>query len=225
MAKSHPKPNNNTNSTKNQIPVEATQSDRLFSSIFRKYVVAVVLGIGLAAVSAYFFNRWMTVATVNGTAITRSEYTRELEKMSGKQVLDGLITKNIILQEAEARNISVSKEEVETELKKLEEQLKSQGQSLDQILALQGGTRENIREQISLSKTLEKLVGNDVPVSTEEVATFIEQNPTLAADKNANLDQLRAQATEQLKKQKIDQKIQQLIQDLRQKANIRYFNE
>lgn len=192
-------------------------------AIPRQYVIAAAIVILVLAVGGYFFGKWYTVAKVNGEVISRSEYTKELEKAAGKQVLDSLTTKKIITQEAKKRNIVVSDKDIEGEMKKIENQLKSQGQSLDQVLAFQGQTRESLKEQIVLQKTVEKMVG-PVTVSDEEITKFIEENKDLAAQ-NTDLDSLKKQAKDRLTQQKTDAKIQQLIQDLRKKAKIELFND
>ncbi len=193
------------------------------SEVPRKYVIAGAITIVALALGGYMLSKWMIVAKVNGEAITRTEYTKELEKTAGKQVLEGLTTKKIIEQEAKTKNVSVSNEEIDAEIKKIEQQLTSQGQSLDQILAFQGLTKEGLREQIVVQKTVEKLVG-DVKVATEEIDQYIEQNQELAGE-NTDLTTLRATAEADLKQQKTDQQIQTLLQDLRKKATIEYFTE
>jgi len=193
------------------------------SEVPRKYIVAGAVAIVALTLGGYMLSKWMIVAKVNGDTITRTEYTAELEKTAGKQVLEGLTTKKIIEQEAKSKGITVSDEEIDAEIKKIEQQLTSQGQSLDQILALQGLTKEGLRDQIIVQKTVEKLVG-DVQIATQEIDAYIEQNQELAGE-NTDLKTLRATAEADLKQQKTDQSIQKLLQDLRKKATIEYYTE
>ena len=202
---------------------ESSTTSQREIAIPRQYVIAAVVVIAVLAIGGFMFGKWFTVAKVNGEAISRSEYTKELEKAAGKQVLDSLTTKKIIMQEAKKKNIVVSDKDVEAELKKIEAQLKGQGQSLDQVLAFQGQTRDSLKEQIVLQKTVEKMVG-PVTVSDEEVDKFIEENKDLAGQ-NTDLETVKKQAKERLSQQKTDAKIQALIQDLRKKAKIEMFNE
>lgn len=192
-------------------------------AIPRNYLIAAVIVIAALALGGFWFGKWYTVAKVNGEVISRSEYTKELEKAAGKQVLDGLTTKKIIMQEAKKKNIAINNKDVEAELKKIEAQLKTQGQSLDQVLAFQGQTRDSLKEQIVLQKTVEKMVGS-VAVTDAEVDKYIEENQDLAGQ-NTDLNTLKAQAKERLTQQKTDAKIQQLIQDLRKKAKIEIMAE
>ena len=102
----------------------------------------------------------LVVATVNGQPIFRLTLIREMEKNSGKQVLEGLIGKTLILQEAKKQNVSIGQEEINQEMAKIEENFKNQGQDLNQLLAFQGMTRADLEEQIQLQKTAEKLAGS-----------------------------------------------------------------
>ncbi|MGB9706823.1 MAG: SurA N-terminal domain-containing protein [Microgenomates group bacterium] len=107
--------------------------------------------------SGYLLKNELVVATVNGQPISRFTLIRELEKNSGKQALESLIGKTLILQEAKRQNVSVGQQEIDQEMKKLEENFKSQGQDLEQLLAFQGMTKASLEEQIRLQKTAEKL--------------------------------------------------------------------
>jgi parvulin-like peptidyl-prolyl isomerase len=102
----------------------------------------------------------LVVATVNGQPISRLSLIREMEKSSGKQVLEGLIGKTLILQEAKKQNVFVGKEDVDQEIAKIEENFKNQGQDLNQLLAFQGMTRADLEKQIQLQKMAERLAGS-----------------------------------------------------------------
>lgn len=220
---SKPTKSTSTSSEKSEKKTESGTVQQRELAIPKNYLIAGVVVVAVLALGGFWFGKWYTVAKVNGEVISRSEYTKELEKAAGKQVLDGLTTKKIIMQEAKAKNIVVSNNDVDAELKKIEAQLKAQGQSLDQVLAFQGQTRDSLKEQIVLQKTVEKMVGT-VAVTDAEVDKYIEENQDLAGE-NTDLNTLKAQAKERLTQQKTDAKIQQLIQDLRKKAKIEIMAE
>lgn len=186
----------------------------------RPYVLAITLLalVGLAYLISNAVN-WFVVARVNGKVINRAEYVAELERASGQQVLEGLVTQELIRQEAEERNIAVTDEEIDAELASLEAQLQQQGQTLDQFLTLQNISREEAREQVRLQKMLEKMVDANQPVATEEVDAFIEQNEQFASE-DVDLETLRQQATDQIRQQKVSQQINQLLQQLRQSSDV-----
>ncbi len=186
----------------------------------KSYVIAALLLLALAGL-LYFYRSLFIVATVNGQPINRLAYIQELERMSGQQALNALVTKNLILQEAGKKDVSVTDEEVDTEISKIDENLKSQGQNLDSVLTLQGLTREALREQIYLQKLIEKMVGDSVKVSDEEVTTYIENNQETLPEGQTEEDQQVA-VREQLRQQKLNEKVQTWLQELQQNAKINY---
>ncbi len=195
--------------------------DLLREKSFRKKLVFVLSAIVLAGL-VYYFKGLFVAATVNGEIITRLSLVKEIEKQAGQQILDGLVTKMIILQEAKKQNIFVSDGEVEAEIQKIEESLKSQNQNLDDVLVMEGLTREELRERIRLQKIIEVLAGKDIQITDEEVNQYFEENKSFypdASDETETKEQIR----EQLRQQKISQNFQTLLKSLRDAAKINYF--
>lgn len=186
----------------------------------RAYVIGAVVVIALAGL-LFYYRSLFVVATVNGQPISRLSYIQELERMSGQQAMNALVTKNLILQEAGERNVKVNDEEVDTEIKKIDENLKGQGQNLDSVLTLQGLTREALREQIYLQKLIEKMVGDSVKVTDEEVTTYIENNQETLPEGQSEEEQQVA-VREQLRQQKLNEQVQTWLQELQQNAKINY---
>src|SRR3989344_828144 len=139
-------------------------------------------------------------ASVNGKQINRIELIRELEKKEGKRALENLISEELILQEAEKRNISVTDEEVDREIETIEKTIKDQGQNLDDLLTLQGLTKQQLKDERRILITLKKLVGK-VEVIDKEVEDYIEKNKeSIPAD--ANMDEIKSQVKTQLEQDK-----------------------
>lgn len=161
---------------------------------------------------------WYVVATVNNEPITRFEYIDQLESAAGQQVLDGMITEKLISQKAAEEGIAVSSEEVTSRLDELAAQF-GQGQSIDQLLEMEGLERSDIEDQVRLEIQLERLAAQEINVASEEVDAFIEQNDQLAAE-DTDIETLRDQARTQLEEQKRGQQIQQYLQTIRQNAQI-----
>lgn len=186
----------------------------------RWYVVGlVILALGVAA---YYLKGYAIAAMVNGQPVSRISVIRELEKMDDGQVLDGIITQTLIAQAAKKAGITADPAAADEELKNIEEQVKTQGQDLDQLLAMQGMTRDTLKEQISIQKTVEKLAGADtVTVTDEEVKKFATDNASLFP-KTLKPEELTARASDQLKRQKVQEKIQAYIEELRTAAKIEY---
>ena len=186
----------------------------------RSYAIT-VLGI-LAIVALLYLGRNLIVAAiVNGQPISRIAVIRELEKQGGKQALDSLVTKQLILQESRKKSISVSQKEIDDEMKKIEKNLEAQGQKLDQVLALQGMTKDTLVEQIKLQKMLEKMVGK-IEVTEKEIDEYIEENiDSLPQDQEEAT--LRSNVKNSLTQQKLNTKAQEILENLRKNAKINYF--
>lgn len=200
--------------TKKAAPkLDVSSSVKKVLSTKRKQVITGAV-IVLVLVLLYFGRGLLVAATVNGRPITRLAMVSELEKQDGKQVLQSLVTKELIKQEASKNKITVSKDEINTEISKVEETIKKQGQTLDQALTVQGWTRADLEDQIRTQLLVEKLLADKVSVTDKEVDDYIKENKsTETKDAVKSL----------LKQQKLMTAYQTWIQDLLSKAKINYF--
>ncbi len=190
----------------------------------RKFLIILGLILLLGAGALYYFRSLFIVALINGQPITRLHLIQELEKQGGKQILDGIVTKTLVLQKAKKQNISISEQEINGEIQKIEENLKAQNQKLEDILAYQNTTREELVEQIRMQMILEKLVETNIEVSDEEVEEYLETNKDIFPEE-MEPEEMKQTAREQLGQQKLNQEIQSLLELLRQEAQINYFVE
>ena len=182
----------------------------------------VILAIILLAVILNYAKSWLIVAVVNNKPILRFTLIKELEKQAGKGILDSLITKSLILQEAKKQNIKINDDEINQEIKQLEENLSEQGQDLDQVLEAQGVSKDELREQIKIQKIVEKIVGQNINITDEEVNDYIEENKDLFAE-DADPEKTKEDVKQQLKQQKMNNEIPAWIESLHDNASIRYF--
>ncbi|NIP61670.1 MAG: hypothetical protein GWN01_10935 [Nitrosopumilaceae archaeon] len=129
------------------------------------------------------------VAEVNGEGIHLNEVKEAqavIQAQSGQQVqgtalLDQLVTKELLLQEADARDISITTQEAKSSL---ESQITQNGMTIDQFkqrLQQQGTSYEDTvslyREQITIDALLKDAVsGTDVSVSESEAQSFFDEN-------------------------------------------------
>jgi len=185
-------------------------------------VVLVVAAIILGGV--YYFKSLFVAATVNGTPISRLSIVQELEKKAGKNILDTMITKKLIEDEVKNQGVIVKSEDIDSEIKKIEAQVVAQGGTLEQALAGQGMTEADLREQITINKELEQILGDKLLVSDEEVDQYLSTNKILPTT-GVSSDDLKNQTREQLKGQKFNKEAAQLIDDLRAKAVINYYTQ
>lgn len=180
-------------------------------------VVAVIVGIIL-----YFYKGFFVAATINGVPITRWSIISQLEKTAGKQTLDSLVTKELVLQEANKRKIVVSDQEINQEMSKIEENVKRQGGNFEELLKAQGMNREDLKDQVKLQKLVDKMFTNQIKVSEQEVDQFMTENQE-SLPETTDEAALRVSITQQLRQQKLSQRIQELIDNLKKAAKINYF--
>jgi foldase protein PrsA len=202
--------------TEKQKPSTQTQTVKLRKS----YVILIIVIVLLGAI-LYYFRGLFVAAVVNGQPISRLEVVQQAEKQSGKQTLDTLVRDALIEQEAKKENITVSDQEVNTQITTLQNNLKKQGQTLDQVLAAQGMSEDDLRNLIRLDQLVQKMVAKNVKVKDQEVNDYIAKNK----DSLPNTDDatLKKQVKAQLLQQKTNEAVQTWLANLQQKANIVYF--
>lgn len=180
--------------------------------------LVIIVLIFLAYLNAGLF----LVALVNNKPIWRRELIKELEKQGGKQVAENLVNKLLVYQEASKRGVSILDQDVDNEYKKIEEQLKSQGTNLQDIMALQGLKESDVREQIKFNLLLRKLLSDRVNVTDDEAKDYFEKNKG-DFEKDKSFDDLKDQIKEFLSSQKISQVYQSFLEELKSSSKIKYF--
>lgn len=197
------------------------QRERNRVQMKRSYII-IALSVLVLLGLLYLLRSVFVAAMVNGQPITRLSVVRDLEKQSGKQALDTIITKTLITQEAKKEHVTVSQSEIDAEMKKIEDNVKQQGQTLDQVLASQGMDRSGLEDQIRVQKEIEKMLGKNITVTDKEVNDYIAKNKD-ALGSDPTSQSTKDSVKQQLTQQKLSDKFQTWIQDLKKKAHIDYF--
>ncbi|MEP7162708.1 MAG: SurA N-terminal domain-containing protein [Candidatus Moraniibacteriota bacterium] len=180
-------------------------------------LIAIVILVGLAM----NFKKYFIAASVNGHPISRLAVIQELEKRSGEQVVNSLITKRLIQDEAAKRKIVESQADVDQEIKKVEDSIGKQGNTLEEALSQQGMTLPDFREQIMIQKLIEKILGDKLAISDDEVTKYIADNK-IPAPKDVKEEDFRNQIKDQLKNQKLNTEANKWVTDAKAKATIEY---
>lgn len=183
--------------------------------LFKPLLVLLLLGL------VYLIKDEVIVASVNGKPITRLALIRNLEQQSASAVLENLTLKMLVEQELKKAGVEVTDEEMEAEITKIEDQLSSQGQNLDDLLRAQGLDRAEVKEQLALSKGLEKLLADKVSVTEDEVVAYFEENKEFMGV--MTLDEVRADIETQLKQEKLQAEQQKWFAEIKNSANIKYY--
>ena len=184
-----------------------------------------ILVVFLLLIIAFFSKSLFFAALVNGKPISRLSIIKDLEKRGGKPTLDALISRELILQEASKKKLRVTKEELDKRTKEIEKSTEKQGQKLDQLLTMQGMTREDFGDQLYVQLILEKILIDKIKVTDKEIDDYLKKlaedpsvleiTPTPAPGRNEVRDQLR--------QDKLQKEAQTLVENLKKSAKIAYF--
>lgn len=169
------------------------------------------------------------LATVNGENISQGEVDKILNRFGNqidkeqtsaatKQVLDGLITQKLIMQFIRNTKIEASPADIDAELNKVREDVKSNpslsGQTLEQVLASHGSSIDDLKNDITISLSLEKYLGKDL--DDQKVKAYFDQNKSaydgteikashiLVDTRQMKTEEELAQAKEKIKKAKAE---------------------
>jgi len=165
----------------------------------------------------YLKKDWFIVALINKHPITRVEFNRQLEKQYGNQVLETMVNQELIKQEAKKNKIKISDEEIEKNIQKIKESLQGR-YSLDDLLASQGITREELKKSIRIQLIAEKLIGKEIQISDEEIENYLENNQDFL--QSTEEAEQREEAKESLFRLKVNEKFQEWLEKIRQEAKI-----
>lgn len=201
--------------TLRDIPKHPCFKDKRRNIIILVAVILIVLAILLA--------RFVLVAAlVNGWPISRINIIQGLEKQYGTEALDNLISRNLVYQEAKNLKVNITQNQIDEEIKAIEDVLQKQNVTLDQALAAQGLTKDQLAEQIKFQKTVEAILMPKIAISDEEIKTYFTENRDYF-DKKATVETVKDQIKEQLFQEKLTTEYQTWLTDLKAKAKIRYF--
>ncbi len=186
-----------------------------------KSVIFILVLVLIGAV-LYFAKSLLVAATVNGRPVSRLSILKSLEKSGGKQALDSMVTKELINQEAKKKNIVISDEDVQKEIEKLSETVKTQGTTLDAALSSQNMTKEDLMQNIRMQKTVEQLLASQIKVSDEDIKAYFDKNKATYG-KDAKYDDLKDSIKKDLEQEKLATEFQTWYQKLQAESSIKYF--
>jgi foldase protein PrsA len=188
----------------------------------RRLLIVSGVTTALILIGTVYF-KFFVAAVVNGRIIARSSVVKPLEAQGGAQVLDDLITKELIFQEAKKRKIIVTQEEINQEIENVKSLVESQGATLDEALRLQGQTKESFVELLRVQKIVEKLFEKELKVTKTEITSYFEENKASFGEDAELTSDLQEQVRKRLRQEKLTNNFQEWVAELRQKANIKRF--
>jgi len=172
--------------------------------------VAIILALGKSLLFAAF---------VNGTPISRIKVLKELEKQGGSQILDTLIQRSLIFQEAKRQGVKIDEDAVSKQLTQIEDTLKAQNMTLDDALSARGQTRADLSDQIRIQLIVEAIFGKKITITDEEIAAYFNENKALY-ETGKTLEDVKEDIKAQLFQEKLNSEYSKWIQELKTKAKI-----
>lgn len=181
-----------------------------------------------------------TVAVVNGEKIKGKQYNpllKQFERMGGlakgnkggqdvykqakKSALDAVIGQTLILQDAEKKGYTASKDKVNKQLdqikenlggeKKFKKALKKQNVTMDQL-------KDNVADQLRWNQYVEKEIGK-IKVSQKEIQSYYDKYKA-NAKKPQKLEKIKPIIKQQLTKKKRQEKMADIIDQLKKDSDI-----
>ena len=184
--------------------------------------IATVLIIVIVLSGLFLAKSLFVAAIVNNQPITTLSFIRELEKKDGKATLDNMVVEMLVFQEAKKQKVQISSQDVDSKLKEIEASFTAQGQKLDDVLVMQGETREGLKRQIELQLIVEKILGKDISISDKQISDSFNTNLS-SYPKGTKLEDKKDEIKATLTQQALSDKIQPWINDLKTKSKILQF--
>lgn len=197
------------------------EEEKKFKISISKKTAIIIIAVTVIIALGIYFRGLFFAAIVNGSPISRFAVIKQLESQTGKSTLDNMITEKLIDQEAKKKGIAVSGEEIDAQIKKVEEQIVAQGGTLADALSAQNMTMDYYRRQVELQKKLEKLLADKIAVTDEEANNYLTENKvTVPAGQE---EAYKQRAKDQLQQEKLSTEAGALIESLKSQAKINYF--
>lgn len=176
------------------------------------YILLLVMGF---LIFVYLMSRFLVVAWVDKMPVSRIKYLSELDKKYGKEVKEQLIVEKLLENEAKKKNVIVSAPDIANETKRIED---AQGgaDQLNQILEVQGISKDEFKKLVRLQILKQKVFGGDAAITDEEVNKYIETNKEQFKDidkEASTAAKTKEMLKEQLRQQKINASFNSFLGD------------
>jgi len=166
-------------------------------------VLVVVGSFALIDLGVQYLNNDYSVAIVDGTRVSKSEWNKLLQQAYGQAAATQLIDNEIIKQEAKKADLTASKEEIQTQVDQIVTSLGGQSQ-YEAALEANNLTDAELKDEIKLDILTTKLLTPTITYTDDDLKSFFNQysaqmfpTETAALETGAKLDfdQYKAQTT------------------------------
>ncbi len=133
---------------------------------------ALMLLLAVVSWSWYKQDEKLQAAAVVGSAtISQADWINQLKQKYGQQVLDDMIVREVVFQEAKRLGLTIEPKRIDDEIAKIRESYHPE-QNFQAALKEQAGTDlEALRQEITYQLLLQELATKDVAISEEDMLT------------------------------------------------------
>ncbi|USG64934.1 SurA N-terminal domain-containing protein [Brevibacillus ruminantium] len=163
------------------------------------------------------------LATTGSTNVTKSQLYEQMKQSYGKKVLDTMVSRNLVVEEAKAQGVLVEEAEVDKELNNLREKLGSE-EVFQQTLKKQGLTEEGFRGTIRTLLLRDKLFEKAYPVTDQEIQDYYEKNKSDFGNPAPALEQVKPEIVEELNAKKRKKYMDEWLIGLEKKFNVKFLD-
>lgn len=160
-------------------------------------------------------------AFVNGEAISLTDTIQLIRTGYSPQVFDAFMTEKLVEIEARKRGIIVSKEEIEKDIRRIEEDLALQGKTLTEVLVNSDQSLEDFQRNVKFHLTVYKLLSDNVEITPEEVDKYIKENDYIFSSPKERVE-VEKEVEELLFKEKLSAEYDKWIRDVKAGSEIDY---
>lgn len=182
---------------KPNIKIEKPNLKKIFSGKAIKTLLFVLAGVVifiLIDLFVQYLNNGYSVAVVNGSRISTSEYHKRLENSYGQTISEQLIEEKLIQMQASKDGVEVTDEEIDKQLKEIIDNIGGE-EAYKKALTQNNITEEDLKFQIKLDQLVVSILKPTIKYTDDDVKAFFEQyssvlypNETSALEEGAKLD-------------------------------------
>ncbi|WP_240545975.1 peptidylprolyl isomerase [Paenibacillus artemisiicola] len=115
------------------------------------------------------------VGSVNGVSITKDQLYDAMAKLGGAQTMDNLIQDELIKQEADKKNITISDADVDKEIENIKKRFPSEAE-FESALQQSGMSLDDLKAQTPMQLRIRKILEPQAQVTEKDVEDYFNQN-------------------------------------------------
>src|SRR3989338_6021795 len=180
-------------------------------SLGKKHIIIIfIISILVSFIFCVQLRNIIPVADVGGSFVSREEFLSLLLEKSGKDIMQRIIVKKFILDEAKRQKITVSEKEQEDQINIIKMKLIKERSTFENYLILQGVNEKQFREEITLQLMVKKLFEKNIIITEKEIDAYL-KSQNIVKGKGAIYQSQKIDVTDVLFKQKLQEEFKAFV--------------